>query len=405
VKILVAHNYYQQPGGEDATCEQECKLLEREGHQVVFYRRSNREIEGLTGWRRLRLSAETIWNKRSRQEFRKLLEDERPDIVHAHNTFVVLSPSIFAACEEAGVPVVQTVQNYRLFCAAATFFRDGKVCEECLHHGLWRGVRHACYHQSRPATAVVALMIALNRRRGSWPGKVGRIIAVTQFSRRKMIEAGLPEEQVVVKPNFVYPDPGEGRKSRDYALFVGRLSPEKRVSTLLKAWSRLRGPVPLLIAGGGPEREALEEQARRSGLTSVQFLGQLPRSKTIETIQGARFLAFPSEWYEGFPVTICEAFACGTPVLCSRLGAMEEVVDDGRTGFHFAPGDAAELAERAAWAWDHPADMRIMGQEARREFEAKYTAESNYPILMDIYERAKAGWSSGAVRDTVAITS
>ena len=405
MKVLVAHNYYQQSGGEDATCEQECKLLERKGHQVVFYRRSNQEIEGLTGWRRVRLSADTVWNKGSRQEFLRLLKGERPDIVHVHNTFVVMSPSIFSACEEAGVPVVQTVQNYRLFCAAATFFRDGKICEECMHHGLWRGVQHACYHRSRSATAVVALLIAVNRRRGTWPGKVGRIIAVTQFSRRKMVEAGLPEKQVVVKPNFVYPDPGEGRKSRDYALFVGRLAPEKRVSTLLAAWSRLRQPVPLLVVGGGPEREALEEQARRYHLANVQFLGQLPRAKTIETIQAARFLVFPSEWYEGFPVTICEAFACGTPVICSRLGAMEEVVDHGRTGFHFVPGHSEELAERAAWAWEHPTDMRIMGQEARREFEAKYTAESNYPILMEIYEQARAGRGSGTVRDTVAITS
>ena len=405
MKVLVVHNYYQQPGGEDATCEQECRLLEREGHEVVFYRRSNQEIEGVTGWGRLRLSADTVWNQRSRREFLELLRNERPDIVHVHNTFVVISPSIFSACEEAGLPVVQTVQNYRMFCAAATFFRDGNICEECLDHGLWRGVQHGCYHQSRSATAVVALMIAVNRRRRTWPAKVGRIIAVTQFSRRKMVAAGLPEKQVVVKPNFVDPDPGEGRQSRDYALFVGRLSPEKRVSTLLTAWGRLREPVPLLIVGGGPDRQALEEQARRSNLANVRFLGQLPRAKTIETIQAARFLVFPSEWYEGFPVTICEAFACGTPVICSRLGAMEEVVEHGRTGFHFAAGDASELAERVAWAWDHPADMRIMGQEARQEFEAKYTAESNYPILMDIYEQARAGGSRAALRDTVAITS
>lgn len=386
MKVLVVHNYYQQPGGEDATCEQECRLLERTGHQVVFYRRSNKEIEGVTGWRSLRLSADTIWNERHRREFLALLGSERPDVVHVHNTFVVISPSVFAACREAGVPVVQTVQNYRLFCPSATFFRDGRICEECLHRGLWRGVRHACYHCSHAATAVVALMIAVNRRRGTWPGSVDRIIAVTNFSRSKMVEAGLPEEQVVVKPNFVYPDPGEGLGLRDYALFVGRLSPEKRVSVLLTAWSRLQEPIPLLIAGGGPEREALEAQAQSYGLTTVRFLGQIPRVETLAAIQAARFLVFPSEWYEGFPVTICEAFACGTPVICSRLGAMEEVVADGATGLHFTPGDAAELAEKAAWAWSHPAEIREMGREARREFEAKYTAERNYPMLINIYE-------------------
>jgi glycosyltransferase involved in cell wall biosynthesis len=386
VKVLVVHNYYLQPGGEDATCEQECRLLERSGHQVVFYRRSNKEIERYTRWQRLRLSADTIWSERSRTEFRALLERERPDIVHAHNTFVVLSPSIFAACEDLGVPVVQTVQNYRLFCPGATFFRDGKICEDCLHHGLISGVRHGCYHGSRSATAVVALMIAANRRWKTWPAKVGRIIAVTHFSRRKMIEAGLPEEQVVVKPNFVYPDPGAGLRARDYALFVGRLSPEKRVATLIKAWSKLPGPIPLKIVGGGPDRETLEQEAARNKLGQVEFLGQIPRPRTIEMIQGARFLVFPSEWYEGFPVTICEAFACGTPVICSRLGAMEEVVADGKTGLHFEPGNAEQLAEKALWAWNYPEEMREMGCHARREFEARYTAERNYPLLMRIYE-------------------
>ncbi|HEY6290845.1 MAG TPA: glycosyltransferase family 4 protein [Terriglobia bacterium] len=405
MKVLVVHNYYQQPGGEDATCEQECQLLERRGHQVVFYRRSNQEIEGLNGWQRLRLSADTIWNERSRREFLGLLARERPDVVHVHNTFVVISPSIFSACQEAGVPVVQTVQNYRLFCPAATFFRDGKICEECVEHGLFRSVRYACYHKSRSATAVVALLIAVNRRRKTWPGKVDHIIAVTQFSRKKMVEAGLPAEQVMVKPNFVYPDPGEGQERRDYALFAGRLSPEKRVNTLLVAWSKLSEPVPLLIAGGGPLQEALEEQARRSQLSNIQFLGQIPRAKTIAAMQSARFVVFPSEWYEGFPLTICEAFACGTPVICSRLGAMEEVVDHGRTGFHFTPGNAAELAERAAWAWNHPEEMRVMGREARREFEAKYTAESNYPLLIDIYERARARRRGGRAPETVALMS
>jgi len=390
VKVLVVHNYYQQPGGEDAACEQERQLLERAGHKVVFYRRSNHEIEHLTGWRRLQLSVDTIWNGSSRRDFLALLERERPDVVHVHNTFVVISPSIFSACQQAGVPVVQTIHNYRLFCPAATFFRDGRICEECLEHGLWRSVRHACYHQSHSATAVVALMIAVNRRRNTWPGKVDRIIALTRFSRQKMVEAGLPEEQVIVKPHFVYPDPGQGVGPRDYALFVGRLSPEKGVNVALTAWSKLQKPIPLLIAGGGPEREALEDQAHRAALTQVTFLGLIPRAETLAAIQAARFLVFPSEWYEGFPMTICEAFACGTPVICSRLGAMAELVEDGLMGLHFTPGDAAELAEKVAWAWDHPIEMREMGKAARREFEAKYTAEGNYPILMDIYESARA---------------
>lgn len=388
MKVLVVHNYYQQRGGEDATFEQECRLLGRFGHDVISYQRSNKEIETAGPWKRMRAPLDIIWNEGARREFRALLQADRPDVVHAHNTFFMISPSIFSACQEANVPVVQTLQNYRLFCPTAVFFREGKVCEECREHTLWRGIRHGCYHGSRRDTAVVASMIGVNRLFRTWPGNVDGFIAVTPFGRRKLVEGGLPADRVMVKPNFVDPDPGEGSGTRDYALFVGRLSPEKRAATMLSAWSRLDQPIPLKIAGGGPEQQALQEQARHAGLDHVEFLGQIPREKTLATLQGARFLVFPSEWYEGFPVTICEAFACGTPVICSRMGAMEEVVDDGRTGFHFTPGNAQELAAKVTWAWNHADEMRRMGCEARREFESKYTAESNHPLMMEIYNWA-----------------
>lgn len=390
VKVLVVHNYYQQRGGEDATFEQECRLLSRFGHEVVPYPRSNKEIEQAGFGARLRAPLDIIWNANSRRAFRALLDLERPEVVHVHNTFFMISPSIFAACQEAGVPVVQTLQNYRLFCPVAVFFRDGKVCEDCLQHSLWQGIRHGCYHNSRRDTAVVAAMIKANRVLKTWPGNVDGFIAVTPFGKRKLVQGGLPSDRVVVKPNFVEPDPGEGRGRRDYALFVGRLSPEKRASTMLRAWSRLDHPVPLKIAGGGPEQQALQEQAERAGLKDIEFLGQTPREDTLTLLKGARFLVFPSEWYEGFPVTICEAFASGTPVICSRMGAMQEIVEDARTGFHFPPGDADALAARVAWAWNHPDEMRRMGSEARSEFEAKYTAEKNHPLLMEIYNWAIA---------------
>jgi len=390
VKVLVVHNYYQQRGGEDATFEQECRLLTRFGHTVIPYQRSNKEIEGAGAWARLRAPLDIVWNARRRREFLALLQAERPDVVHVHNTFFTISTSIFAACQEAGVPVVQTLQNYRLFCPVAVFFRDGKVCEDCMQYSLWHGIRHGCYHNSRRDTTVVAAMIKINRVLKTWPGNVDGFIAVTPFGRRKLIEGGLPAERVMVKPNFVDPDPGEGGGERDYALFVGRLSPEKRAATMLRAWRKLDRPVPLKIAGSGPEQEDLQEMARRIGLKNVEFLGQTPRENTLALLKGARFLVFPSEWYEGFPVTICEAFACGTPVICSRMGAMEEIVEDRRSGFHFPPGDADALAERAGWAWSHPEEMRRMGSEARREFESKYTVEKNHPLLIEIYNWAIA---------------
>jgi glycosyltransferase involved in cell wall biosynthesis len=219
---------------------------------------------------------------------------------------------------------------------------------------------------------------------------VNYFIALSEFSRRKFIQGGIAAEKIGVKPNFVHPDPGWRDRSGKYALFVGRLSPEKRLFTLLAAWKRLRVPIPLLILGSGPQHVFLETYAKYEGLSGVRFLGQLPREEVVAALRGARYLIFPSEWYENFPVTIAEAFACGVPVICSRLGAMQEIVADGRTGLHFTVGDVEDLTQKVEWAWRNPERMAEMGKEARQEYEAKYTAERNYPMLMEIYQRAIA---------------
>jgi glycosyltransferase involved in cell wall biosynthesis len=402
MKILLVHNSYQQPGGEDVVFEQERQMLETAGHIVLTYRRSNWDVADYVGFRRIELAGRAIWNRDVRQHFAKLLAQEKPDLVHVHNTFVIVSPSIFSACHEAGVPVVQTLHNYRLYCPAATFFRDGHSCEECVEHSLWRGVAHSCYRDSRAATAAVALMLAVHRQRQTWTQDVDCYIALTQFARNKFVQAGLPAGKVFVKPNFVYPDPcARPKGDGDYALFAGRLSPEKRVSTMLAGWHRLRKfGIPLVIIGGGPQLEQMKKEAHCLGLTSVDFLGQMSRDQTLAAMQGARFLVFPSEWFENFPVTIAESFACGVPVVCSRMGAMQEIVEDHRTGLHFTVGDAADLAEKVGWAWYHPEDMRSMGCEARCEYETKYTAERNYPMLMEIYQRTMRG-SIGHAKGTL----
>jgi glycosyltransferase involved in cell wall biosynthesis len=389
MKIILVHNSYQRPGGEDVVFEQEQQLLQRAGHTVITYCRSNWEVDEYSSWKRLQLVEKIVWNRDTRREFAGLLEQHKPDLVHVHNTFVMISPSIYSACHLAHVPVVQTLHNYRLYCPAATFFRDGRVCEECVDHGLWRGIAHGCYRDSRAATAAVALGLAVHRQRHTWTREITRYIALSEFSRSKLERAGLPADKISVKPNFVYPDPGcRTNGIGKYALFVGRLSPEKRVGTVLSAWMRLCEPIPLLVLGGGPERARLEGEAVQLGLSSITFRGQVSREETIAAMHGARFLVFSSEWYENFPVTLAESFACGLPVICSRLGAMPEIVEDGRTGLHFTPGDAGDLAKKINWAWNHPDQMQTMGREARLEYEAKYTAERNYEMLIEIYKRA-----------------
>jgi glycosyltransferase involved in cell wall biosynthesis len=386
MKIVLVHNFYQQPGGEDVTFHKERDLLRQAGHEVLEYCRSNYEVDqysSLIG--QISLAKRTIWASQTRSEFRELLFRERPHLVHVYNTFLMISPSIYSACQDAGVPVVQTLQNFRFSCPRGDFFRAGRVCEECKEHTLLRGIRYGCYRSSRPATATVALMIETHRWKQTWTQMVDRYIALTQFSCRKLCEAQLPSHKLVVKPNFVDRDPGVKDTPGSYVLFAGRLSLEKGLETLLSAWKLLPRTIPLRIVGDGPLREELEAQTTQHGLSNVYFQGRLEHKDVIAAMQGARFVVFPSECYENCPNTILEAFACGRPVIASRLGGMQELVGDSRTGLHFRASDPSDLAEKVQWAWSHPDQIAAMARQARAEYEDKYTPEKSYQRLMEIY--------------------
>jgi len=386
MKIVLVHNSYQQPGGEDVVFQQERDLLRCMGHEVVEYVRSNHEVEQFISIRRVELAKRTIWASDTRREFRQLLLRERPDVVHIHNTFVMISPSIYWACKDAKVPVVQTLHNYRLFCPAGAFFREGKVCEECSQHSLWRSVSHGCYHGSRSATATVALMLAVNRWRRTWTQAVDCYIALTEFSRRKFQEAGLPGAKLTVKPNFVAPDPGECTGEGEYALFAGRLTREKGLWTLLDAWESSRSSLPLWIIGDGPLRAELEARAAKRGLNQVTFCGRMTHADTLAAMKKARMVVLPSECYEACPTVILEAYACGVPVIASALGSMQDMVAGGRTGLLFRAGDPQDFAAKIQWACSDARRLQRMGRAARAEYEARYTAEKSYRDLLKIYQ-------------------
>ena len=387
MKILVVHNYYQEPGGEDVVFEQECALLRRHGHEVITHVRNNAEIKASPLVSRASLVAKTIWSNESRSQVLSLLRRERPDLVHVHNTFPLISPSVFGACAEARVPVVQTLHNYRLLCPQTNMCRNGAVCEQCLTASLWNSVRHGCYRQSRVETAPVASMLTFNRWRGTWTNLVARHIALTNFARTKLIQGGLPPQNIVVKPNFVDPDPSPRRTAGDYALFVGRLATEKGLGTVLAAWQHLGCAPPLWVAGDGPDRFEFEQLASKHSLP-VRFLGHLDRREVLRTIKGSRVLLFPSLCYETFGMGMIEAYACGVPVIASRHGAMMELVNDGFTGLLFEPGNAEELSEKIRLALANPERLAWMGENARAEYTQKYTAEINYKRLMNIYAEA-----------------
>jgi glycosyltransferase involved in cell wall biosynthesis len=388
MKIVLVHNAYQELGGEDVVFESERRLLESAGHHVIPYVRSNWQLRNTTLLDRIAILPRMVWSSETRREFAALLDANSPELVHVHNTFMAISPSIYSACEERGIPVVQTLHNYRLLCPGSNFYRDGNICEECLEYGLHRSVRHGCYRNSRSATAGVALMLAVHDHLRTWSKHVTRFITLTEFARRKFVAAGFPREKFVVKPNFVDPDPGERVSPGDYAVFVGRLAADKGLLVLLNAWSQLQYQYPLQIVGDGPARESLEAQVRERQLSNITFRGRLSRSDAMETIKNGRFLIMPSTWFEAFGMCIAESYACGTPVLCSRLGAMEEIVTDGLTGLHFAPNNALDLASKVGWLWKHPREAAAMGRAARAKYESSYTPEHNYTLLMRIYEQA-----------------
>jgi glycosyltransferase involved in cell wall biosynthesis len=387
MKILTVHNVYQQPGGEDVVFEAEGRLLSRYGQDVVAFREDNASIQTDSISRSLHLATRTIWSRSSYHKLADVISHFRPDVAHFHNTFPLISPSAYYACRQAGIPVVQTLHNYRLFCPNASFFRAGRPCEECLDHGLARSVRYGCYRGSRSASAVVASMLSVHRLLRTWADAVDRYVVLSSFARDKFIQAGLPASKMIVKPNFLEAEPGLGAHTGGYALFVGRLTEEKGIATLLEAWTRL-SDIALVIAGQGPMQPQIEQYVQQRTPGNARYAGHVSREEISRLMKNSNFLIFPSRWYEGFPMTIAEAYACGTPVIASRLGAMAEIIDDGRTGLHFTPGDADDLARKVEWAWTHPNEMRDMGRNARSEYETKYTAERNYTMLVDVYQQA-----------------
>lgn len=374
LRIVIAHCRYQQRGGEDAVADAEAELLERNGHVVHRLVRDNREIDTTN---RVVLAAETLWSRRTEGDVERLLKSFRPDVIHVHNTFPLLSPSLYWAAARGGVPVVQTLHNFRLLCAQAMLLKDGAVCEQCVGHIPWRGVVNKCYRGSAVQSAILVGNLALHRMLGTYRNKITRYIALNEFCRCKFIEGGLPAQRIAVKANFV-DIPAVTNGPRQGGLFVGRLSKEKGTDVLMGALARLDGHT-IDVVGTGPEQASLE------GKPGIRLLGWQEQDVIHAAMRRASYLVMPSIWYENFPRTLVEAFACGLPVIASRLGAMAELIEDGRTGLLFDPGSSADLAQRLSWAASHPDEMRRMGENARREYDEKYTPSRNYQQLLNIY--------------------
>ncbi len=388
MKILVVHNSYQQAGGEDTVVKSEIGLLRQYGHEVLEYRRNNVEIQDQS---RAKTALSTIWSSQSDKDVKLLCERFRPELIHAHNTFPLISPSLYWLATRLHIPIIQTLHNFRLICPQAMLLRDGAVCEDCVGKFPWRAVTRACYHDSRLQSAVVTSMLGVHRFIGTYQHRVSAYIAMNHFCRNKFIAGGLPEEKIHIKPNFVDNKRLPDWKARSDGVYVGRLSEEKGIHTLLAAKKILTNsmmrhgetvPTSIKVIGTGPLGKEVAEAF------SSDYLGSQEPEAIFELLHKSSFLVAPSTCYETFGLAAAEAFSCGVPVIASQHGGLAELVTDGVNGLLFEPGNANELAQKIAWATNHPDQMLGMGRAAYEEYQNKYTPEQNYASLMTIYQNA-----------------
>ena len=384
MRILQVHNFYQQAGGEDRVLQAEEELLTANGHEVFQYTVHNDAVNAMPDWS---LGLKTIWNGDTYAAVRRRMAEQGIALAHVHNTLPLISPAVYYAAAAQRVPVIQTLHNYRLLCPAATFYRQGAICELCSGKSIkYPAVKYRCYRGGLGASAAVTTMLAVHRLAGTYRQRIHTYIALTEFARGKFCADGLPAERIVVKPNFLMKDPGVGDGSGGYALFVGRLSEEKGLAALLDAWSEGSQTIPLKIAGAGPLEKFVASRAGE--LPSVEYLGHCGYERVIELLKGAVFLMLPSRWYEGMPMAVLESMACGTPVVAFGLGSLNELIREGVNGFKLAGHDAAALAQFLKNPGELTAKCAGLRASTRAHFEAHFTAKANYPLLLGIYKRA-----------------
>ena len=384
MKILTVHNMYRYRGGEDEVREAEEQLLQSRGHEVRPLIFDNTGIRGV-GAVVSGLSAP--WSQASYNRTADEIASWRPDIVSVHNFFPLATPAVHYAAARAGVPVIQTLHNFRMLCPSAVLFRGGSPCEDCLGKVVpWPGIVHACYRQSYSASASAAAMISVHNLLKTWQKQVTLYFTLTEFSRHKFIQGGFPPERLVVKPNFVPTDLGPGRGESDFIFYAGRLTEEKGIPLLLNAWRAAKPRGRLLLAGDGPLAPSV--RAFAEGIDSIQYLGQLSLGEIYEYMGNARAFVFPSLLYEGMPRAIIEAFSRGTPVIANRLGSMAEMIRHEETGWLVESSNCSALADAISAAFSDRFDRTVMRSAARVEFERNYTADRQYDLLMDAYQVA-----------------
>ncbi|WP_228016061.1 glycosyltransferase [Synechocystis salina] len=386
------HNRYQYVGGEDVSTQTEIAILRQFWHQVTYLEEHNDRIKQFSSLDKIRLFLSTAWNHQEAKSLGSQLQTLRPDLLHVQNFFPLFSPSVHKAAKSLDIPTIQHLRNFRLGCLNGYLYRNNDICESCIGHNPWRGVAYRCYRNSLPSSLAVWNMITYSRWRCTWQNDVDAFITPSQFAANKLIEIGIPDDRLYIKPNITA-DPLPNQQilpppQRPTFLFIGRLSPEKGAMTLIKAWEKLKQPEwHLNILGGGPQKPELEGFADNYALSNIRFLGYQSQKKVVEAINNATVIVVPSQWYEIFGRVVIEAFACGRPVIVSNLGALPEIVDEGKTGFIVPATNINAWTELLEWCSENPSILIKMGQKARQVYSQKYTPEINYQQLMSIYHQ------------------
>lgn len=385
MRILIVHNKYLCPGGEDEVVKSEQNMLERFGNAVLLYERSNQEIKSYAFMKKIKFFLKDIYSSQVIfRDIQSVLKKFKPDIVHIHNTFSVIGNSIYRACQEEKIPIVQTLHNYRFLCPIGVFYRKGNICEDCTTKGKKSAVINRCWKNSYLLSGLLVNTIKNAYEKINFSDIVSQFIVPTRFSQEKYVKNGWDPKKLSIKSNFLSTDLQALPKRGNYALFVGSLQSYKGVELLVKAFGKLGRGFPLKIIGDGPLKSKVEESVHQF---DGEYLGQQEWQNTIRYIQHAKFLILPSTCYEVSPRVIIEAFACGVPVVVSNIGGMAEAVTDGKTGSHFKVNNSDDLAQKAKYMFENDEGNILMGHNARLEYEQKYTVEKNYSALISIYQK------------------
>ena len=386
MKILIIHNHYLEKGGEGRVVDSEIELLRNHGHQVVVYTRSNTEFKQLPVRDKVRFFLhDIVWSEKTYNEIRNLVDNEKPDIAHIHNIFFMITPSVYYALSDRGISIVQTLHNYRFFCLKGIFYRKGKICEECQGGYVFPSVLHKCFRNSHILSYFFSKVLRTHFKKSTFKRMIDCYIALSNFSKNKLIRSGLPENKIYIKPNFVDIEIDEEEEAQDYSLFVGRLVDYKGVRTLIKAYKQLHD-CKLKIIGDGPLNAYVKKITQKNH--NIELLGQLTYKETINYIKKAKFVVFPSECYENMSRVIIESFACAIPILASdRAGTIRELIQDKLTGIFFKAQNSNDLIAKIEYLMKNRELVNQMGKNARQVYQDNYRPERNYHILMDIYER------------------